>query len=186
MTLYTKAGDNGRASTATRRSIPKDSPIFELLGTLDEFTSSMGVAKQLAPNDRVHDLLETLQQDIIKLNGELAGFAKFATADRVAELERAIDSLMETVPEFSGFTLPGASPCGAALDVARAVARRAERKAVAMATTGGVPREMIMWLNRVSDLMYALARLCDGLAVGGTPTPAPTTSPAAETKPDPW
>ena len=134
MKLYTKAGDSGRASTMTRRSIPKDSPIFELLGTLDEFSSSMGVAKQSAPDKRVLELIETLQQDIIKLCGELAGYEKFATADRVRELENAIDALMETVPEFSGFVLPGKSPCGAALDVARTIARRAERKAVAMAT----------------------------------------------------
>lgn len=178
MKLYTKAGDSGRASTMTRRSIPKDSPIFELLGTLDEFSSSMGVAKQSAPDKRVLELIETLQQDIIKLCGELAGYEKFATVDRVRELENAIDALMETVPEFSGFVLPGKSPCGAALDVARTIARRAERKAVAMATTGGVPREMLMWLNRVSDLMYALARLCDGMENGGQPTPPPVTSPA--------
>ena len=70
MKLYTKAGDGGRASTANRRSIPKDSPVFELLGTLDEFTSAMGVAKQSAPDKHVFDLIETLQQDIVKLSGE--------------------------------------------------------------------------------------------------------------------
>ena len=179
MKLYTKAGDGGRASTANRRSIPKDSPVFELLGTLDEFTSAMGVAKQSAPDKHVFDLIETLQQDIVKLSGELAGYEKFATPDRIRELESAIDSLMETVPEFSGFVLPGKSACGAALDVARTVARRAERRAVAMAATGGVPRDVLIWLNRVSDLMYALDRLCDGMENGGKPAPAPQSSPAA-------
>ena len=178
MKLYTKAGDSGRTGTVTRRSIPKDSPVFELLGTLEEFNSSMGIAKQSAPDKQVFELLEALQKDTVKLSDELAGREKFATADRVRELEDAIDALTEKVPAFSGYVLPGKSPCGAALDASRAIARRAERKAVAMAATGGVPREVLMWLNRVSDLMYALARLCDGMASDTHPVPPPAAAPA--------
>lgn len=160
MNLYTKKGDGGRSSTMTRMNIPKSSPIFELLGTLDEFTSALGVARRKLPAS-MSELAEQLQKDIISLCGELAGGTKFVTREQVTRLENAIDSLMENVPEFSGFILPGSSESGAALDVARTIARRAERRAVALSQTGGVSREILMWLNRLSDLLYALARMCD-------------------------
>lgn len=163
MNLYTKKGDGGRTSTMTRLNIPKSSPIFDLLGTLDEFTSALGVAKLKAP-DSVGNIIEELQHSIISLCGEIAGSSKFASPDKIAQLEKAIDSVMETVPEFSGFILPGTSEAGAALDVARTIARRAERKAVALSQTGGVSRDILIWLNRLSDLVYALARLCDQTA----------------------
>lgn len=172
MELYTKKGDGGRASTITRMNIPKNSPIFELLGTLDEFTSALGVAKRKAPAS-LAPLLEEIQGNVIALNGELAGGQKFATGEKVRQLEAAIDSLMENVPPFSGFILPGGSEGGAALDLARAVARRAERCAVAASQTGGVNRDVLAWMNRLSDLLYALARVCDRT------TPAPSPAPAA-------
>ena len=171
MELYTKKGDGGRASTITRMNIPKNSPIFELLGTLDEFTSALGVAKRKAPAS-LAPLLEEIQGHVIALNGELAGGQKFATGEKVRQLEAAIDSLMENVPPFSGFILPGGSEGGAALDLARAVARRAERCAVAASQTGGVNRDVLAWMNRLSDLLYALARVCDRT----TPAPSPAPS----------
>lgn len=89
------------------------------------------------------------------------------------QLEAAIDSLMENVPPFSGFILPGGSEGGAALDLARAVARRAERCAVAASQTGGVNRDVLAWMNRLSDLLYALARVCDRTTPAPSPAPAP-------------
>ena len=171
MELYTKKGDGGRASTITRMNIPKNSPIFELLGTLDEFTSALGVAKRKAPAS-LAPLLEEIQGHVIALNGELAGGQKFATGEKVRQLEAAIDSLMENVPPFSGFILPGGSEGGAALDLARAVARRAERCAVAASQTGGVNRDVLAWMNRLSDLLYALARVCDRTTHAPSPAPA--------------
>ena len=171
MELYTKKGDGGRASTITRMNIPKNSPIFELLGTLDEFTSALGVAKRKAPASLL-PLMEELQGHVIALNGELAGGQKFATGEKVRQLEAAIDSLMENVPPFSGFILPGGSEGGAALDLARTVARRAERCAVAASQTGGVNRDVLAWMNRLSDLLYALARVCDRMM----PAPSPSSA----------
>lgn len=170
MNLYTKKGDGGRASTMTRMNIPKSSPVFDVLGTLDEFTSALGVAKRKVPASLV-PIIEELQNNIIALNGELAGGQKFATGERVRQLENAIDSLMENAPPFSGFILPGDSEGGAALDLARTVARRAERCAVAASQTGGVSRDVLAWMNRMSDLIYALARVCDratGSSVGAS------------------
>lgn len=173
MAIYTKTGDTGRASTLTRHDIPKNSPIFDVLGTLDELSSALGVAKakigDLAP------IVEEIQKNLIDFSGELAGGRKFAVSAEVAKLENAIDAISAKTaasPAESGFVLPGKSEGGAALDVARTVARRAERHLITSSQTGGVTRDMMAWLNRLSDLLYALARLCDqtfgaGAAVSG-------------------
>ena len=110
---------------------PKNSPVFKLLGTLDEFSSALGLAKQKLPQT-IRDIVEQLQNDVILYNAEIAGGSKFATHDEVAKLETAIDSIMSTLPEIKAFVLPGATEGGAALDLARAVVRRAEREAVAL------------------------------------------------------
>ena len=157
--LYTKTGDTGHASTLTRQHIPKNSPIFDVLGTLDELNAQLGVAKRHASS--VAPILEQLQQDIIAVSAELAGGKRYVDREQVERLERAIDAIAENRDDTSDFVLAGSSVGGAALDVARTVARRAERAAVAASQTGGFTREMLAWLNRLSDLLYALARLCD-------------------------
>lgn len=171
--LYTKAGDNGSASTLTRHNIPKSSPIFDVLGTLDELTSQLGVAKQTAGS--IAPIVEQLQSDIVAVCAELAGGKKFVDRDKVIQLESVIDTLCEDNTGFTGFVLPGVSKCGAALDVARSVARRAERAAVAASQKGGFTKELLAWFNRLSDLLYALARLCDRDATSQSATP--TSSP---------
>lgn len=157
--LYTKTGDAGHASTLTRQHIPKNSPIFDVLGTLDELGAQLGVAKRHAAT--VAPILEQLQQDIIAVSAELAGGKRFVDRDRVEQLERAIDAVTENTDDKVCFVLAGSTVGGAALDIARTVARRAERCAVTASQTGGFTREMLAWLNRLSDLLYALARLCD-------------------------
>lgn len=177
MKLYTRAGDTGRASTLTRQNISKDSPVFAVLGTLDELTSAIGAAKLQAP--QLKAVLEQIQQELLAVCGELAGGKKFAAPEQVARLEKAIDAATEQTPEFSGFVLPGATPGGAALDVARTIARRAERCAVHASQTGGITRDMLAWLNRLSDLLYALARLCDQQADTPVAAEAAPSVPAA-------
>lgn len=170
MNIYTKAGDNGRSSTLTRTSLPKNSPVFELLGTLDELNSQLGTVK-LQTKEGIKTIIEALQSDLITLSGEIAGTKKFATREEIKKLEKSIDSVSGAIPEFSGFTLPGATKDGAILDVCRTVARRAERAAVAAQQRGGITKELLAWLNRLSDLLYVLARLCDANAsTGGSST----------------
>lgn len=162
MSIYTKSGDSGLASTLNRRSIAKNSPIFSLLGTLDELNSTLGVARsKFHVGDDTEGIIQALQRDIIAFSGELAGGTRFATAERVAGMEQSIDLMMETSGQFDGFVTPGDSEAGAALDLSRTVARRAERELCAAKQTGGVSREAMMYLNRLSDLLYALARLTD-------------------------
>ena len=159
MKLYTREGDSGRSGTRNRRNIPKDSPVFELIGTLEECAGQLGLARLKMPQ-ALSPIVDELQESLSALCQEMAGEGRFATAERVARLEGAIDSLTEQ-PLMQTQAPLEKSEGGAAMDVARAVARRAERKAVAMSTVGGVTRDAIAWLNRVSDLMEALARLCD-------------------------
>ncbi len=157
--IYTKNGDNGRASTLTRQNIPKSSPVFDVLGTLDELVSQLGVAKsqtgQLAP------IIEQLQRDVVSASAELAGGKRFIDRSKIEQLEHAIDTVTENKGENFSFALAGSTTSGAVLDVARTIARRAERCAVSASQTGGFSREMLAWLNRLSDMLYALARFCD-------------------------
>lgn len=162
MKIYTKAGDNGRSSTLTRTALSKSSPIFELLGTLDELNSFLGLAKGKT-TEGISKIIEKIQQNLISLSGEVAGAKKFASKEEIASLEKSIDSVSEEVPEFSGFVLPGETETGALLDICRTVARRAERAAVEAQTRGGITKDTLAWLNRLSDLLYLLARLCDAL-----------------------
>lgn len=160
MAIYTKSGDNGFSSTATRTSLSKDSPIFNLLGTLDELSSVLGLAKCKAQNN-VGEIVEKLQSSIISVSAEIAGGKKFADDGEIKSLENSIDSIESAIPPFEGFILPGKTECGALLDVARTVARRAERICVTAKKIGGVSKYVMVWLNRFSDLLYVLARLCD-------------------------
>lgn len=183
MSLYTKKGDTGFSSTMNRMMIEKSSPVFNLLGTLDEFTSALGMARPWIPA-QLMEIIQQIQNDVISLSSEIAGGPKFATRERVENLEKAIDSIAEMIPqqflpqrqEALQAIAPGASEAGAALDLSRAIARRAEREAVALSQRRGLSREIMAWLNRISDLCYVMARLADYLLpespkapAGGTP-----------------
>ena len=184
MSLYTKKGDAGFTSTMNRMMIEKSSPVFHLLGTLDEFTSALGMAKPWVPAQLL-EVVRQIQNDVILLSEEVAGGPKFATHERVASLEKAVDSISEMLPQHFepqsggalGPAVPGASKAGAALDLARAVVRRAEREAVSLSQRRGLSRDVMAWLNRISDLTYAMARLSDELsAAPGSGNPAPVLS----------
>lgn len=160
MSIYTKAGDKGFTSTMNRHSVPKNSPIFSVLGTLDEANSTLGTAKPHLDAE-LSEQVETLQNDIYAFNGELAGAEKFVTPEKIHSLEEKIDAAMAKLGEIKLFVTPGKTPGGAALDVARTVMRRCEREAVSLSQIGGITREALGWLNRTSDYIFALARLAD-------------------------
>lgn len=171
MSLYTKKGDTGFSSTMNRMMIEKSNPIFDLIGTLDEFVSALGMARPWIPA-QLMEIVQQIQNDVSSLSSEIAGGPKFATHERVENLELAIDSIAKMLPqqilsedhETTSVVAPGASEAGAALDLSRAIARRAEREAVALSQRRGVSREIMAWLNRISDLCYVMARLADHLA----------------------
>lgn len=178
MNQYTKQGDAGFSSTMNRMMIEKSSPVFHLLGTLEEFTGALGMARPWLPAQLL-EIVRQVQSDTAALSGEIAGGPGFATRERVANLEKAIDSFSGMLPQTIGESLeavPGASRAGAALDLARAIVRRAEREAVALSQRRGLSRDILAWLNRISDLVYAMARLADQLSGQSEMTVAPNSA----------
>ena len=169
MSIYTKAGDRGFTSTINRKNIPKNSPIFSVLGTLDEASSALGTAKPHLEKD-LAEKVDRLQKDIFAFNGELAGAEKFATAEKIRALEQEIDSITSRLGEMKVFITPGKNAGSAALDLARTMMRRCEREAISLSQIGGISREAMSWINRASDYIYALARLADSDEAAGAGT----------------
>ena len=165
MSIYTKTGDKGFASTITQKNISKSSPIFGVLGTLDEMNGALGLAKSQMGEDS-RQIIQAVQDDLLHFSGELAGGKPFVTDQIIQGMEQSIDLIMEAVKKEEPFRFitPGATPAGAALDLARSMARRAERQLVDNKKTGGVSAGSLRYINRLSDFIFALARWADSLS----------------------
>ncbi len=170
MRIYTKTGDAGETGLFGGARVSKASGRVEAYGDVDELNSALGVAR-LSPIDDVRDaLLAEIQSELFDLGAELAVTpGKEPIGPRIGEeeivrLERAIDAAEEELPPLKTFVLPGGSPGGAYLHLARTVCRRAERAVVALARTEGVRAEVLRYLNRLSDLLFVLARLANARA----------------------
>lgn len=144
----------------TRKNISKDSPVFHVLGTLDELSSALGVARS-EMGQQTGALVQALQQDLILFCTDLAGGTPFPVSSKLSAMEHGIDSIMSSVPESKHFIVSGDSKTGASLHLARTIARRAERELIAFRKSGGASKEMGAYINRLSDMIYAIARLAD-------------------------
>ncbi|MHB0939098.1 MAG: cob(I)yrinic acid a,c-diamide adenosyltransferase [Armatimonadota bacterium] len=163
---YTKNGDDGYTDLVGGERVAKDSRRIEAVGSLDEATSCIGAARaQLGPEAAA--LLARVQRELILLMAEVAAPDPLALRARlpgsaVAALEADIEAVAAGVPPLTDFVLPGDTPAGAALDVARAVVRRAERRVVALLHHGELQHEhLVRYLNRLSSLLYFMARAED-------------------------
>jgi cob(I)alamin adenosyltransferase len=170
--IYTRKGDDGTTSLWYGGRVEKFDPRTEAYGVLDEAASQLGVARSLCGDGELAADILRLQDDLFIVGAELAtapeGFKRLedgvsrVTAEMTARLERTIDRYMERVDLPPKFVIPGGTPLSAALDVARAVIRRAERRTVAVAATGELPSNLpLQFLNRASDAAYAMARYAD-------------------------
>ena len=169
MRFYTGRGDDGTTDLLGAR-VGKNDPRVEALGALDETTSAIGLGRALAAT-RVREVLETTQRDLYTIMAEIAFTPELRPAayeignDRVDWLGEATDTLSAAVELPREFVLPGESVAGAALDVARTVARRAERQVVALAGAGhAVNPAILAYLNRLSSLLFIAARVEDHAA----------------------
>lgn len=167
MRLYTALGDHGETDLLGER-VAKDDPRIDVLGDLDETTSVIGLARAQVRRDASGDILIEVQRDLYRIMAELAFTDELRPntfhfeADRVAWMETVIEDVSSSITLPREFVLPGESVAGAALDVARAVARRAERKAATLARTGAIGNvEILRYLNRLSSLLFVLARADD-------------------------
>lgn len=171
MKIYTKTGDEGQTGLFGGGRVPKDHPRVSAYGDVDELNAALGVARAAAPGDRFDPLLEQVQRDLFAIGGYLAtpDPAKVAAAlakaelpaTRVTDFERAMDSADEELPPLKAFVLPAGTPQAAALHLARTICRRAERSVVHLAREAEVPPLFIVYLNRLSDLLFTLARLAN-------------------------
>jgi cob(I)alamin adenosyltransferase len=161
MLALTGKGDDGTTGLLGGSRVPKDDPRIEAFGTVDEASSAIGLAKGLTADDRVRELCEELQRGLYRLGAQLATdpadagkFGAVAGAD-VLRLEEIAAGLEAEVPMPTGFILPGATPASGALDLARAVVRRAERRCLGLP---GVRPEAMAYLNRMSLVLFILGR----------------------------
>lgn len=172
--LFTGKGDQGTTDLLGGR-VDKDDPRIEAIGALDETDAALGLARATATSDRVRELVLATQRDLYTIMAELAFTADMRpkgyglAEERVLFLERETDALTAEVALPPQFVVPGESVSGATLDVARTVARRAERRVVTLARGGHVENAAVArYLNRLSSLLFILARLEDkagGVAV---------------------
>lgn len=167
--IYTKHGDQGKTGLLYGGRVSKSNPHVEAYGTIDEAAAALGLAKALIDDESARETIDALQRTLFTIGAELATdpsqraklLQHFAavTPEMTAELERQIDTLITAKPLPEAFVVPGATTGSAALDLARTILRRAERRAVALTEAGHLESpELLRWLNRASDLLFVLAR----------------------------
>ena len=164
--IYTKTGDKGQTSLIGGTRVPKFHPRIEAYGTVDELNSYIGLIRdqQIAPHFK--DVLLEIQDRLFTAESLIAqdpeakiqvSLPQLADAD-VTLLEREIDAMNEVLPELRNFILPGGHPVVSYCHIARCVCRRAERLAIRLAQSQTVPEMVIVYLNRLSDFLFVLAR----------------------------
>jgi cob(I)alamin adenosyltransferase len=171
MKHYTRSGDDGYTGLLGAGRVPKYAPQPEAFGTLDELSAALGLARATARSERSRELILALQRRLYHLMAELAATPEAAarfrqtTGDDVAELERQTDELAAAIKLPQAFIIPGDTLSGAALDLARTVARRAERLIARMLHQDELGNaEVLCYLNRLSSLLFVLARYEDAAA----------------------
>ena len=171
MTIYTRTGDRGETDLLGGPRVPKDSARLEACGELDELDALLGLARCEPLPEDVAALLERIQQRMVPIRAELIG-ASSAPGDEavgpaeIEQLERAIDRHDEGLKPLTTFIVLGGSRAAAVLHVARAVCRRAERRLVSLARAEPslVSPPLLAYLNRLSDLLFVLARASNALS----------------------
>ncbi len=171
MKIYTKTGDAGETGLFGGGRVPKDHSRVRAYGDVDELNSCLGVARATQPVHFFDDLLETIQRDLFALGGQLAtpdpekvrkALEKAEiTPARIEVFERIMDEADRELPELTAFVLPAGTPKAATLHLARTVCRRAERNVVKLSHEAEVPDLFVIYLNRLSDLLFTLARLAN-------------------------
>jgi cob(I)alamin adenosyltransferase len=170
MSIVTKTGDSGTTALMYGRRVPKNHPRVEAYGAVDELNATLGMARAMATEKFISDNLFFIQKDLITVMGELAvlpgdltryvkdGF-HMVQPEMTAQLEKLVKEIEAQNVSFKGWATPGATPTAAALDVARTICRRAERRVCGLKETGEmVNLEIIIFLNRLSDLLWLFAR----------------------------
>lgn len=181
MSIATRTGDTGATGLMYNRRVSKCHARVEAYGSVDELNAAIGLARATAEQDFVHGHLLAIQNDLVVLMGELAtlvedlpryvqdGF-KLVTPEMTAKLDELVKVIESQNISFKGWATPGATVSSAALDVARTTCRRAERRACALQEAQQLENpEIIIYLNRLSDGLWLLARWVETQGSGGMP-----------------
>ncbi len=167
MKIYTKTGDKGKTSLFGGRRVWKDDLRISAYGTVDELNAVLGVAISELMNKELIEVIESIQNDLFTVGSDLASpldkenknfVIPRVDAKFIKQLEVLIDKYDSQLPELKNFILPGGLKGSAILHHARTVCRRAEREVVALAKVDGINHEIEVYLNRLSDLLFVLAR----------------------------
>lgn len=165
MKIYTRTGDLGQTSLFGGARVAKNDARIEAYGTIDELSSHIGVARAASIPPEVDAILHQVQVDLFEVGAHLAspGTSRFpgVDAERIAELERAIDAMERDLAPLTSFILPAGALAAAQLHVARTVCRRAERLVVALQDESNATRSTIAYLNRLSDYLFVAARFAN-------------------------
>jgi len=178
--IYTRGGDTGDTHLGDMSRVRKTSPRVGAFGDVDELNSAIGVARAHDPAGAVDPWLASIQNDLFDLGADLCrpgggpdepppgeGRGPLrVTAGQVERLERWCDEVNETLEPLKSFVLPAGSPVGAALHLARTICRRAERATIALGDEEPINPEAVRYLNRLSDLLFILARAANRDAGG--------------------
>ena len=166
--IYTKTGDAGETGLGDGSRVPKDHPRVTAYGTVDELNAVLGLLVAGDPGGAENELLRSVQNDLFDVGADLClpqpadeapGAKLRVRAEQATRLEAAIDRLNESLAPLTSFVLPGGRPAAAWCHLARTVCRRAERDVVALAHREPVNPQVIVYLNRLSDLLFVLARV---------------------------
>ncbi len=172
MKIYTKSGDDGSTGLLSNRRVGKDDPRIEAYGTIDELNAVLGIARAEGLDAASDASIRQIQDDLFAVGSALADpnpdgpFHASVTAEHAARLEGWIDAMEAELPPLTRFILPGGSSAAAQLHLARTVCRRAERLVVGLGHLPGehVPRELLIYLNRLSDFLFVAARAVNARA----------------------
>ena len=166
--IYTRTGDDGTTGLVGGERIPKDHPRVAAYGEVDELNAVIGWSRTLADQFKLFPLqekLERIQHELFDMGAILASPPGAAHAslpalsdDQIARLESWIDEAVADLPELRSFVLPGGNELNSSLHIARTVCRRAERNVLALSRDEAVPQNVLVYLNRLSDLLFAFAR----------------------------
>jgi cob(I)alamin adenosyltransferase len=180
MKIYTKTGDKGDTGLFGGGRVSKAHPRVAAYGDVDELNAFIGMARAVEMMPRIDEVLVPIQRDLFAIGALLATpdhdkmkkqLEKASIDDRrISDLEHAIDEGDRELEPLKSFIVPGGTPKAAALHVARTVCRRAERHVIALPESEGIPPIVIIYLNRLSDLLFTLARVANKRAGAGEVT----------------
>jgi cob(I)alamin adenosyltransferase len=180
MKIYTRTGDAGDTGLFGGGRVAKDDPRVEAYGDVDELNAVLGMARAVEQMPRIDEVLVPVQRDLFAIGALLATPDREKMAQhlakaridegRITELEQAIDDAESELEPLRAFIVPGGTPKAAALHVARTVCRRAERRVVTLQRDVELPELTVIYLNRLSDLLFTLARLANRRAGAGEVT----------------